>query len=317
MQSYYEMRSIEVSSTEAYPNDASLVKAVQPWLSKPNIVGVDIGEKTVAGRATGQRAIIVHVVKKLHKNKLGAEDFLVPATFAAHRLDVAGQVQESRIPTDVVEVGEVHLDVNNERLRPAPGGYQIAAANLPGTGTLGVNIVWAGKYRLMTNNHVISHNGNLGADVYQPTGGSGNKLGTVDGYIPVINYPRQNELFPHFNNQDLAYSNLNPAVGSPEIAQIGTPPGLRAPIVDEQIVVVGAQTGEVRKATIKSIIYSTTLEWPSPGRWAWFESLIRLDTKVTVSGDSGSAYVALTDGKVVGIHIGGGQFSFGCQLWPF
>lgn len=307
-----------MSSAANYPNDAALVKSVQPWLSKPNIVGVDVGEKTVGGRSTGQRAVIVHVVKKLAEDELGAEDFLVPATVAVHLLGDAGQVEETTIPTDVVEVGELHLDVNDQRVRPAPGGYQIAAANLPGTATLGVNIVWAAKYRLMTNNHVIAHNGNLGADVYQPSGGSNNKLGTVDGYIPVVTYPSPNQPFPHFNNQDLAFSNLTPAVGSPDIAQIGTPSGLRAPIVGEQIVLVGKQTGQVRKASVASITYSTTLQWPAPGSWAWFESLIRLNANVTQPGDSGSAYVALTDGKVVGIHIGGGgQYSFGCQLWPF
>lgn len=307
-----------VNSTENYPNDAVLVKSVQPWLSKPNIVGVDVGEKTVGGHTTGQRAIVVHVVKKLPENELGAEGFLIPATFAVQLMGEAGRVEEATIPTDVVEVGEVHLDVNDQRLRPAPGGYQIAAANLRGTATLGVNIVWAGRYRLITNNHAIAHNGNLGADVYQPSSGPNNRLGAVDGYIPVITYSSPNEPFPHFNSQDLAFSNLTPAVGSPEIAQVGTPSGLRAPVLGERIVLVGKQTGQVRKASVASITYSTTLQWPAPGSWAWFESLIRLDANITHPGDSGSAYVALTDGKVVGIHVGGGSgYSFGCQLWPF
>ncbi len=38
---------------------------------------------------------------------------------------------------------------------------------------------------------------------------------------------------------------------------------------------------------------------------------------ITQPGDSGCAYVALTDGKVVGLHVGGGAYSFGCQLQPF
>ncbi len=307
-----------MSPAENTPSDAALIEAAKPWLSRPNIVGLDVGTKTVNGQATDERSIVVHVVKKVPAAQLGEDDFPIPEAFAAHVLDADGAVLDVTVPTDVVEVGEPRLDVNNERIRPAEGGYQIKAENMPGTGTLGVNIVWASKYRLMTNNHVIACNTNAGADVYQPSIGANNKIGVVNGFIPVVTYPTSTEPYPHYNTQDLAWTYLTPLVGSPEITQIGTPSGVRAPVPGESVVLVGKETGTIRKAKISSLVYATTLQWPAPGSYAWFDTFIRLDAKVTVPGDSGSAYVALSDGKVVGIHVGSNAaFSYGCQLAPY
>ncbi|UVJ39059.1 S1 family peptidase [Arthrobacter sp. CJ23] len=307
-----------MNSAENSPSDAALIEAVKPWLSRPNIVGLDVGPKAVDGQVTDVRSIVVHVVRKTPVAELGAEDFPIPEQFAAHTLGEDGTVREVTVPTDVVEVGDVRLDINNERIRPAEGGYQIRAENMPGTGTLGVNIVWASKYRLMTNNHVIACNGNAGADVYQPSNGVNNKIGTVNGFIPVVTYPSATQPHPHFNTQDLAWTYLTPATGSPEITQIGVPRGVRAPVLGESIVLVGKQTGSVQKASIASVAYTTKVEWPAAGSWAWFDTMIRLDANVTQPGDSGSAYVALSDGMVVGIHVAGNaSFSWGCQLSPF
>lgn len=306
-----------MNSAENSPSDAALIEAVKPWLSRRNIVGLDVGPKTVDGQVTDVRSIVVHVVRKMPADELGAEDFPIPEQFAAHTLAGDGTVREVTVPTDVVEVGEVRLDINDQRIRPAEGGYQIRAENMPGTGTLGVNIVWASKYRLMTNNHVIACNGNAGADVYQPSTGVNNKIGTVNGFIPVVTYPSPTQPHPHYNTQDLAWTYLTPATGSPEITQIGVPRGVRAPVQGESIVLVGKQTGTVQKASIASVAYTTKTEWPAAGSWAWFDTMIRLDAKITQPGDSGSAYVALSDGAVVGIHIGGNIYSFGCQLSPF
>ncbi len=305
---------------QAYPSDAALVQAAKPWLSRPNIVGLTVGPKTIGGRATTERAVVVQVIEKKTRAALGPDDFPVPRQIEVQLPGAGGAVQTLALSTDVVEVGELRTEVLNQRIRPAQGGYQIAADNIKGTGTLGVNIVWAARYRMLTNNHVISENGNLLADIYQPDGGPGDALGTVSGYVPVVTYPSQVTPFPLYNHQDLAWCDLDPSIGSPEIAQIGTPTGLRTPVVGEGVAVIGKQTGQVRKATVASTSLALRLEWPMPGAgtWAWFENLIQLSASVTQPGDSGSAYVALTDGKVVGIHVGGGAaYSCGCQLQPF
>jgi hypothetical protein len=306
---------------QTYPSDAALIQAAKPWLSRPNIIGLTVGAKTIGGRATTDRAMVVHVIEKKARSALGPDDFPVPRQIEVHvPVAGAGAVRTVALPTDVVEVGELRTEVLDQRVRPAKGGYQIAADNLKGTGTLGVNIVWASRYRMLTTNHAISENGNLAAEIYQPDGGSGDVLGTVDGYVPVLTYPSPVVPFPAYNRQDLAWCDIDPSVGSPEIAEIGTPSGLRAPVVGEAITMIGKQSGQVRRATVSSTTLALRLEWPLPGAgaWAWFDNLIQVSSSVTQPGDSGSAYVALTDGKVVGIHIGGGAaYSFGCQLQPF
>jgi hypothetical protein len=303
-----------------HPSDAALVQAAKMWLSRPNIVGLTVGRKAVGGRTTTARAVVVHVIEKKARAALGPDDFPVPRQVDVHVPGADGGVRTLSVPTDVVEVGELRTEALNQRVRPAPGGYQIAAENIKGSGTLGVNIVWAARYRMLTNNHVISENGNLDAAVYQPEGGPGDRLGTVDGYVPVVAYPSSVTPFPHYNRQDLAWSDIDPSVGSPEITQIGTPTGVRAPVPGEGVVVIGKQTGQARRTMVASTTLAVRLEWPSPGSgaWAWFENMIQLGASVAQSGDSGSAYVALTDRKVVGIHVGGGAaYSFGCQLQPF
>jgi len=76
----------------AYPDDRTR-DAIRPikrmvedeFLTRPGVIGVDIGEKIVAGRPTGRPAIVVYVRSKRHSQR-----FAIP-------VEVAG------VPTDVVE----------------------------------------------------------------------------------------------------------------------------------------------------------------------------------------------------------------------
>jgi V8-like Glu-specific endopeptidase len=297
-----------------------LLHTLRPWLSRRNIVGLSAGTKTVAGQDTGEPAIVVHVKRKLPADALGPDDLHIPAQVGLDQMTGDGRVKTSSVATDVIEVGVDHIDVLDQRVRPVPGAYQIKAKGVSGTGTLGVNIVWAGKYRLLTNNHVISENGHLGADVYEPSEGDDNKIGTVDGYVPVITYPSDQQPNPTYNTQDLAYCLEDPKLAIPEIKDLGVPKGIREPKVGERIRLIGKQTATVKTAKIASITLLKKIEWPSTGsgRWAWFERMIQLDAKVTQPGDSGSAYVAAADDMVVGLHVASNDlYSWGCQLWPY
>lgn len=298
----------------------SALEAVKPWLSEPGVTGLSIGPKVVGGRETGEQAVLVFVERKRPAAALGADDFPVPATVELHTLTGPGEVGTVSLPTDVQETGRNRVQVLNQRVRPVPGGYQLAVQNFGWTGTLGVNIVWGGKYRTLSNNHVLSDNGNLRASVYEPDKGSNNSIGTVDGYVPVALYASPDEKKPLYNTQDLAWAEASTRVASPEIHRIGTPTGLRAPVPGEQIRLIGKQTGSVQSAAVVDIITKKVVEW-QPGAakpWAFFERIIRLDRVCTQEGDSGSAYVADDDDMVVGLHIGANNsYSWGCQLWPF
>jgi hypothetical protein len=302
-------------SAEQLPEE-SVLQSVREWMSRPNVVGLSIGEKTVAGSPTGQRAVLVHVVEKRPAVQLsGEEDFLIPARIEVQTQQADGSLRAVSVPTDVLEVGESELQVLDQRLRPCPGGYQVIAKATNISGTLGVNMVWRGRYRLLASNHVISENGNVGLEVFQPQIDPNDPVGALTGYVPVVTYPSENEQNPVENKQDLAWCDIGKELGAPKIHIIGLPKGHRQPKVGDTVRLVGKQTGTEKTARIVSVTLKTKLKWPIGGtRWAWFGSLIQLDQVVTVPGDSGAAYVAADD-FVVGLHVAANQaYSWGCGV---
>lgn len=282
------------------------VEAAKAWLSRPNVVGIGLGPKVTDGRETGEQAVLVFVERK---QAAADVEFLIPRTVAPAGADP--------VPTDVQETGPNEVEVLNQRVRPVPGGYQISADNMPGTGTLGVSIVWGGRYRSITNNHVIAKNGNEKAPVYQPDKGNDNAIGTVDGMTPVVTYASGSQPNPTYNRQDLAWSYTSRSVTSPDIHLIGRPSGIRAPQPGEQVQLIGKQTAAVQVATVIDVVTTLVINWAAGTAkpWAFFERLVRLDHRCTQPGDSGAAYVATSDMAVVAIHVGSNQaFSYGCQL---
>jgi hypothetical protein len=294
-----------------------LAVSVRAWLADPHVNGLSVAEKLAGGRPTGRQAIVVHVVCKKAPSELTGRDLRIPASLPLEHATGDGRTEIVDVPTDVIEVGGDRIEVLDQRVRPVPGGYQIRAAGINGSGTLGVSIDWGGRYRMLAANHVISVNGNLGATVYQPTVAAENAVAQVSGYVPVITYAADNHPNPVYNLQDLAFCDTTEKVGSPAIHQLGKPGGIRAPRVGESISMIGKQTGHVRSATIDSITL-TKAAVPWCGAYAWFERMIQLSAVITQSGDSGAAYVADSDGWVVGIHTAANShYSWGSQLWPF
>lgn len=306
---------------------AQAVRAhAREYLARPGVTGVRVGTRTVGGKPTEEMALVVEVEKKRPRGELQAGE-LVPGHL---HLEVNGTLL--RLATDVQEVGLDRLQraadeevrdapgdrlVLDQRLRPAPGGVQIEAENIDGTGTLGVNIRWRDRLRLITNNHVISENGNVGAVVYQPSAGSmRNRLTRVSGFDEVRTQPDKDRPEPHFNRRDVAWCDVDEEQATRDILHLGIPAGVRAPVAGERIRLVGKETGAVQHARIADIHLRKVLRWPDEtGDWAFFDEQIQLDRVVTQAGDSGSAYVAESDNRVVGIHVAANaSYSWGCPL---
>src|SRR5881628_2706141 len=99
--------------------------------ARANVVGVAIGNKSIRGRETDERCIVVFVEAKKPEGQLRHRD-VVPKTFGSIR-------------TDIVETGRFHalrseqaLDLERtKRIRPAPGGVSIGHVQIT-AGTLGV-----------------------------------------------------------------------------------------------------------------------------------------------------------------------------------
>ena len=292
-----------------------LLESLRGWLSNANIVGVDIDLKQTGGVETAEWAVVVYVIKKKKPEELTSADFRIPSDVALHRPLADGGFDVVQVLTDVVESGPAILQSNHQRLRPCPGGMQIQPEGFNWLGTLGANVIWGGRLRLLSNNHVISNNGALAdALVYQPDDSAANNaLANVAGFIPVQTYPNRNQLHPFANEQDLAWCNIAPEMASHDVKGIGKINGIRNPVIGERVRVMGARTGMVKEATIKSLSASLVMEFDT-GQWAWWKNLIRLSAAVTQAGDSGAVYVN-DDNYIVGIHFAGNDnASFGCIL---
>ncbi|MDY7091369.1 MAG: hypothetical protein SX243_00205 [Acidobacteriota bacterium] len=275
------------------------VLGVQHWLSSPNIqyIGAREFEK-------GDYRLEVHVEKKKAREEMGPSDLFVPPTVEHHTHDAEGAIHILSIRTKVVEVGPIRLAALDEKKRPAPGGYKISVSEgffSEGTGTLGCNLAWSGKYRLLTNNHVISKNGNIGGTVYQPEQGLfGNSLTSVTGYMPVTAMDSRNPPVPTFNRYDFAYCNMTTETGATNIYGIGQPTGYRAPVNGENVKWVGQVTAAVQTTTIAGLVGRAVISWKD-STWAFFDNVITFAAGTVAQGDSGSAVVGTNDMKVVGL----------------
>jgi hypothetical protein len=292
--------------------------SLRHWLSRDNIQAMHVGRKKVNGQETDQLAVIFEVEEKKPLHALGEDR--IPPRIEIHTQSPGGEVAQVSVPTDVVEIGKLKLAALDQRVRPTPGGYKITADAswfTESAGTLGVNIVWGGKFRLLTNNHVIAHNNNDGGSVYQPESVlfGDNKLSTVAGCYPVITYKDRNKVNPAFNTFDLAWCDIDPSKGSTTITTIGVPTGIRRPVVNEPVQWIGQKTGVVQNATIASITAQAVTEFVD-GEWAWYQDVIRLNGGIVRQGDSGSAIVATNDMNVVGLVFANNNLNqgYGCMI---
>jgi hypothetical protein len=287
-----------------------LLTTLASWLSNESINRLSVASKIVGGRDTGQLCISVGLQRKRALEELGPNDFAIPPTVELHIQNPDGSIVAVDVPTDVVEVGMIEAArqtvVVSPRARPAPGGYTIAVKtgeSSQSVGTLGANIVYGGRYRMLTNNHVISHNGNIGVTVYQPEyAQQGNDLTKVEDFIPMVTYPDPNQPSPTRNTHDLAWAAIDPHVGASEIVHIGKPTGIRAPVLGEEVRWIGESTAAVQKAKITSVETMAKIKvHMGGGRWAWFHHVVEFDGGTAAQGDSGAAVVATSDMNIVAL----------------
>ena len=138
-------------------------------LSRPNVVGVGTGYKTVRGQRTDQVGIVVLVSEKLPKAGLGEGAM------------IASEVDG--VPTDVIEVGVLRAQPTpTDRWRPAPGGVSIGHYRIT-AGTLGaiVRDRATGARLILSNNHVLANSNDaiLGDAILQPGPADGGQTGTA------------------------------------------------------------------------------------------------------------------------------------------
>lgn len=186
--------------------------------------------------------------------------------------------------------------------RPVLGGTLISAEGIRGKGTLGASFLYKnGQYCFVSNNHVLSKNRPAGNIVFQPIQQIfSNQLGRVADRISTKYYTRIPNK-PIFNTSDVAWGFSSPNISSMEIKDIGQVRGRRSPNLGETILLFGGATQQRKEAEIISVTKRYRSRDPVMGHSFWRDG-IELNKKITNPGDSGSAYVAKSDFKIVGLH---------------
>ena len=135
--------------------DSKQKKQAIELLMKKNVVSVGTGSKKVDGKDTAEPSLVIGVSKKEPIESLSAQD-MVPK-------------KVNGMPTDVVEVGEIHLFENVTRQRPALPGCSIGHKDIT-AGTLGAIVKEGNISLILSNNHVLANvnKGKIGDAILQP-----------------------------------------------------------------------------------------------------------------------------------------------------
>jgi hypothetical protein len=164
-------------------------------LARPNVIGVGVGRKTVAGFETDEPCLLVLVSRKLQASEL-APEARIP-TLVEH------------CKTDVIEVGSVTASETLEsttmganslscRVRPAQGGFSVGRV-AGSSGSIAAGVIDADselgprkRYYLLGSNSVLAalNEGQEGDPILQPSAPDGgtqanDTLGRLARFVPL------------------------------------------------------------------------------------------------------------------------------------
>jgi len=290
--------------------------------TKPNVLGVSVGEKVSQGKKTGEIAVVVFVTKKVSALSLAEED-LVPK-------------KVNRTVTDIVETGPIYaLSCYTDYCRPAIPGYSIGHYRVT-AGTFGCVVEKDGQEYILSNNHVLALNNRaqIGDIILQP----GSHDGGVEPIAELAEFKKiefKNPSCPlakitakflntlvknrtHYLNTEREVSNeMDAALAKPilndsitkEIEEIGPPIGNKTATLGMVVQKTGRTTGY--KQGIVSQIDATIAVQFAFGEKALFHNQFGIHKEgFSAPGDSGSAILNL-DRNVVGLLFAGGKdYSF-------
>lgn len=137
-----------------------------------NVVGIGVGEKSVAGMSTGELCIRFYVERKVPREAI-PRAYLLPQEIEGVKTDV---IEGGRFRALTSTPGVSGVLATRQRLRPAQPGCSVGIL-LSGSedgvvmaGTLGAVVEADGRWYILSNNHVLANEDRLlaGSPVFQP-----------------------------------------------------------------------------------------------------------------------------------------------------
>ena len=296
-------------------------------LSKPNVIGVGMGYKEIAGVHTEDLCVVALVRRKIPRAGLAVEE-MVPT-------EVNG------IKTDVLNVGDVRaLQTRTERWRPAPAGISLGHFQVT-AGTFGalVRDRHSGEPLILSNNHVLANENaaRIGDPILQPGAIDGGRqendtLARLERFIPIhytVEAPdcgiatgvarMLNALANLFGSRHhiqvvrsnpQAVNRVDAAVAKPlsqdmvkdEILDIGVVSGITQPALGMGVRKSGRTTGFTTGEIV--VVEATVSVRYNEDREAMFEDQI-VTSAMSSGGDSGSLLVSSERAQAVGLLFAG------------
>lgn len=268
-------------------------KAASALRRYPNVVGVGVGLKLVAGERTSTVAIRVYVDQKVPEHEL-APDEVLPKELES-------------IPTDVIEDRfRIHSDDDHTRWRALLiGGISVGNVNTGGSGTLGTTVFdqKTGEQLLLSNWHVLCGRAEcaVGENIIQPGTGGGD---TGDAGDVVARLVRT-------SLTDVVDCGVARVTGHrllfEDILGLGPARGHRPAVLGETVRKSGRTTG-VTVATVSDVDASVDIDYSELGM-----GVRHFDHQVVIEGDdasrpgdSGSAWLNEAN-EMVALNFAGGD----------
>jgi hypothetical protein len=302
-------------------------------LSKPHVIGLDIGYRVKDGKTSDERVVKVYVARKISKSNLNKED-LIPSKLKIDDQEVSVDVEEGTIDRP---------HIFTLRSRPLRGGCSIGPTTSTTTGTIGICVTLNDGHTFMLScNHVLAkvNQAPIGTPFIQPSlldggiapsigdGGNNDYVGVLYNFVTLdfgtttLNIFGMTLTFPNPNYVDAAIARVSELyterynVGNRELHWIGYPSFLgsgewslwkKISLLDRTVCKMG-RTTEFTIGTIISVSYDG---WVGPyenGQSAWFENQIRIEGKngpFSQPGDSGSLVVDFDTREPIGMLFSG------------
>jgi hypothetical protein len=297
----------------------------------PNVVGVGVGYRTIAGQPTGDLSLKVLVIHKLPRAALTVSA-MVPK-----RVD--------SVETDVIEVGELRAQQTpRDRWRPAPPGVSLGHYQIT-TGTFGavVRDRASGARLMLSNNHVLANSNaaSPGDPILQPGTADGGTvqndlIARLERFCPIVfntepgtcslanTYARLGNWLAKLAGSEhrlevwitrpQAVNLVDAAVARPleddwisaDILSIGPISGTAPAALGMPVRKSGRTTGFTTGEII--VLEATVTVSYGPGRAATFENQI-ITTPMSQGGDSGSLLVHGSENRAVGLLYAGSSQS--------
>jgi hypothetical protein len=275
----------------------------------PNIVGVGIAEKTVAGKPTGVLAVKFFVKSKFPRTAVPAR-LRLPKSIDGLPVDVeeSGPFRALRRSSRRVSAAAV-MPNPRQRMRPAlPGcsiGFRIAGDQFVMGGTFGALVKTTRARYILSNNHVLADENRLGAGapIYQPAlldqgDVDSDQIAELTRFIKL----RANR----YNRVDAAIARpLRQTLVGKDILHIGPPTGTAAAEIDMMVHKFG-RTTSYTAGRVVSIETDVTVEYETAD-FTFENQIIIIGTggQFSDSGDSGSIILQRGTNKAIGLLFGG------------